>query len=162
VGGSAWRKRIPDARRALPSCPARTRGSHAPNTRRDERAMSIGDRFEFPAEQAKARARMKRLCKLSCATLVSGAIALYLTTGNSQSMKTAWMTDLLTILPPLSMLIALRYEQREPTPRFPYGYLRSISVAYLVTAARCRSWACSSSSTPGSSCCDASIPRSAA
>jgi cation diffusion facilitator family transporter len=96
--------------------------------------MRIGQRFTFPPKQQQARDRMIRLCRLSCALLASGAIALYMTTGNSQSMKTAWITDTLTILPPLSLLFALRHEQRVPTRRFPYGYMRSTSVAYLVTA----------------------------
>jgi cation diffusion facilitator family transporter len=66
--------------------------------------------------------------------LLSGAVLLFMTVGGSQAMKTAWITDLLTILPPLSLLVAMRYEQRPPTKRFPYGYMRATSVAYLVTA----------------------------
>jgi cation diffusion facilitator family transporter len=77
---------------------------------------------------------MIRLCWLSCVLLLSGAVLLFLTVGNSQAMKTAWITDVLTILPPLSLAIALRYELRPPTKRFPYGYTRSTSVAFLVTA----------------------------
>jgi cation diffusion facilitator family transporter len=97
--------------------------------------MSVGDPFEYPAEQVEARKRMIRLCQLSCVLLLSGATALYLTVGDSQSMKTAWITDLLTVLPPLSLLISLRYELRAPTKRFPFGFLRATSIAYLVTAA---------------------------
>jgi cation diffusion facilitator family transporter len=96
--------------------------------------MSVGDRFEFPAEQRDARQRMIRLCQASCVFLFSGGVLLFMTVGNSQSMKTAWITDFLTILPPLSLLVALRFEQRPPTKRFPYGYMRSTSIAYLVTA----------------------------
>jgi cation diffusion facilitator family transporter len=96
--------------------------------------MSVGDRFDFPPEQGHARRRMIRLCQLSCVALFSGGVLLFLTVGNSQSMKTAWITDFLTILPPLSLLVALRFEQRSPTKRFPYGYMRSTSIAYLVTA----------------------------
>src|SRR3954465_15769727 len=77
---------------------------------------------------------MIRLCQLSCVLLLSGAFLLYKTVGNSQSMKTAWITDVLTILPPLSLLFSLRYELLRPTPRFPYGYMRATSVAFLVTA----------------------------
>lgn len=97
--------------------------------------MSIGDAFVFPDDKLGARQRMIRLCQLSCVLLTSGGILLFLTVGNSQSMKTAWMTDFLTILPPLSLLVAMRYELRAPTKRFPYGYMRATSVAFLVTAA---------------------------
>jgi cation diffusion facilitator family transporter len=96
--------------------------------------MSVGDGFEFPREQREARQRMIRLCKLSCVLLLSGAVLLFMTVGNSQAMKTAWITDVLTILPPLSLLVATRYELRPPSKRFPYGYLRSTSIAYLITA----------------------------
>jgi divalent metal cation (Fe/Co/Zn/Cd) transporter len=97
--------------------------------------MSVGDTFTFPPEQVEARRRMIRLCWVSTALLLSGATLLFLTVGNSQSMKTAWMTDLLTILPPLSLVFSLRYELRPPTRRFPFGYTRATSIAYLVTAA---------------------------
>lgn len=96
--------------------------------------MSLGETFQFPPEQLEARRRMIRLCQVSCVLLFSGACLLFLTVGNSQSMKTAWITDLLTILPPLSLLLALRYELRPATKRFPFGHTRSTSIAYLVTA----------------------------
>jgi cation diffusion facilitator family transporter len=96
--------------------------------------MSVGDPFQFPPRQREARQRTIRLCQLSCVLLCSGGVLLFLTVGNSQSMKTAWITDFLTILPPLSLLVALRYELRPPTKRFPYGYMRATSIAYLVTA----------------------------
>jgi cation diffusion facilitator family transporter len=96
--------------------------------------VSIGDRFAFPPEQLAARQRMIQLCRLSCVLLTTGGIFLFMTVGNSQSMKTAWITDFLTILPPLSLLLALRHELKPPSRRFPYGYMRSTSVAFLVTA----------------------------
>jgi cation diffusion facilitator family transporter len=96
--------------------------------------VSVGDTFEYPAEQRAARQRMIRLCQVSCVLLFSGAAFLFMTVGDSQSMKTAWITDLLTILPPLSLLVSLRYEQRRPTKRFPYGYMRATSISFLVTA----------------------------
>jgi cation diffusion facilitator family transporter len=96
--------------------------------------VSIGDAFQFPPDKLEARQRMIRLCRLSCVLLLSGATLLFLTVGNSQSMKTAWITDLLTILPPLSLLVALRFELRPPTKRFPFGFTRATSIAYLVTA----------------------------
>jgi cation diffusion facilitator family transporter len=96
--------------------------------------VSVGNAFQYPAGKLDARKRMIRLCQLSCVLLLTGTAVLYLTVGNSQAMKTAWMTDLLTILPPLSLVGALRYELRPPTRRFPYGYMRATSVAFLVTA----------------------------
>src|SRR5690242_6998832 len=96
--------------------------------------MTIGRSFRFPAEQWKERDRARRLAWLSIALLTSGAIAIAITVGQSQAMKTAWVSDILTAVPPMALLVALRYELREPTKRFPYGYFRSISIAFLVTA----------------------------
>jgi cation diffusion facilitator family transporter len=96
--------------------------------------MTIGRTFRFPAEQLEQREKAKKLAWLSIGLLTSGAIAIAVTVGQSQAMKTAWVSDILTAIPPMALLVALRYELREPTKRFPYGYFRSISIAFLVTA----------------------------
>jgi cation diffusion facilitator family transporter len=97
--------------------------------------VSVGRRFEFPPEQWEDRARSRRLAWLSIVLLSSAGVLLFLTLGQSEAMKTAWMSDMLSIIPPVALLIALRYELREPTRRFPFGHTRSISIAFLVTAA---------------------------
>ena len=97
--------------------------------------MRIGRRFEFPPEQQEQRRKTARLSWLSLALLTSTAIAVYLTLGQSEAMKTAWIEDLLALIPPIALVIALRIENREPTKRFPYGYFRAISIAFLVISA---------------------------
>lgn len=57
-----------------------------------------------------------------------------LTLGNSQAMKTAWIEDLLSFVPPIAFLAASWIERRPPNPRFPFGYVRTTSIAYLVSA----------------------------
>ena len=98
-------------------------------------AMTIGRSFRFPREQWEQRTNARRLAWLSIALLTSGAVALALTLGQSQAMKTAWVSDILTAVPPVALLVAMRYELRPPSERFPYGYFRAISIAFLVTAA---------------------------
>jgi cation diffusion facilitator family transporter len=93
-----------------------------------------GRRFEFPEELREHRARAGRLCWVTIAFLVVAAFLLALTLGQSEAMKTAWVTDVLSMIPPAAWLVSRRYEQRPATRRFPYGYLRSSSVAFLVTA----------------------------
>ena len=97
--------------------------------------MNFGRRFIFPEEQWKERERAMRLAWISIAVLASTAVLMYLTLGQSEAMKTAWVEDLLGMIPPIVILIAYRIETREPTKRFPYGYFRAVSVAFLVTAA---------------------------
>jgi cation diffusion facilitator family transporter len=91
--------------------------------------------FQFPAEQQQQRKRAAKLSWLSLALLVSTAILVWATLGQSEAMKTAWVEDLLGLVPPIVLLVALRVERRAPTKRFPYGYFRVVSIAFLITAA---------------------------
>ena len=97
--------------------------------------MNFGRRFHFPRERWEQRKKAKKLAWISIALLVSTAVLMYLTLGQSEAMKTAWIEDLLGLVPPIVLLIALRIETRAPNPRFPFGYFRVVSIAFLVTAA---------------------------
>jgi cation diffusion facilitator family transporter len=96
--------------------------------------MTIGRAFVYPDEQGRLRERVRRLSWLSIILLSSAAILLFLTLGQSQAMKTAWIGDMLTLVPPVAMLLAMRWERREPTKRFPFGYTRAVALAFLVTS----------------------------
>jgi divalent metal cation (Fe/Co/Zn/Cd) transporter len=96
--------------------------------------MTIGRAFELPEEQQQQHRRAKRLAWLSIVLLTSAGVLLFLTLGQSEAMKTAWVSDILSIIPPIALLMATRFELRPPSKRFPFGYLRAISVAFLVTA----------------------------
>jgi cation diffusion facilitator family transporter len=86
---------------------------------------------ELPPPQAEANRQAVRLEWLTVAYLASAVALLYLTAGSSQAMKAAWLEDLLSVLPPLVFLIASRFRRRPPTERYPYGYHRVVSIAYL-------------------------------
>jgi cation diffusion facilitator family transporter len=88
--------------------------------------------FELPEEQQQALAKAKRLEYISIAYWISAVVLLYFTLGQSQAMKAAWIEDILSLFPPVAFLIAARFRDRQPTVRFPWGYHRSITVAYLV------------------------------
>ena len=62
--------------------------------------MKLGRRFEFPPEQEAARQKARRLSWLTIALLVTASFGLAVTLGGSQAMKTAWISDLLSIIPP--------------------------------------------------------------
>lgn len=66
--------------------------------------------------------------------LASIVVAIYFSLGNSQAMKTAWIEDLLSFVPPLAFLAATWIERWAPTDRFPLGFIRVTSIAYLVSA----------------------------
>lgn len=97
--------------------------------------MNFGRRFYFPEDKWLERKRARRLAWISLGVLTSTAILIYLTLGASEAMKTAWIDDLLGMIPPIVLLIAMRLELRSPNERFPYGYFRAVSVAFLATAA---------------------------
>lgn len=97
--------------------------------------MNIGQPFAFTEEQLRKRKRSIRLAWATIVLLATTAALMWLTLGQSQAMKTAWAEDLLGMIPPAALLIALRFENRPPTRRFPYGYFRVISIAFLASAA---------------------------
>jgi cation diffusion facilitator family transporter len=96
--------------------------------------MKIGESFTYPEEQWQLREKAKTLSWLSIGLLTSAAVFLFFALGQSEAMKTAWVSDVLTALPPVALLGAMHVELRGRSRRFPYGFTRSISVAFLVTS----------------------------
>ncbi|KKL07262.1 hypothetical protein LCGC14_2587800, partial [marine sediment metagenome] len=88
----------------------------------------------MPQEQQKALRRARWLEVIWIGVLVTIVTAIYLSVGNSQAMKTAWIEDMLSFVPPLAFLIASWIEGWKPNARFPLGYIRVTSIAYLISA----------------------------
>ncbi|GAA2170764.1 cation transporter [Agrococcus versicolor] len=57
-----------------------------------------------------------------------------LTVGSSQAMRAALFEDLLSFIPPIAFLVAVRIIRIAPSERFPYGLHRSVGVGHLVAA----------------------------
>jgi cation diffusion facilitator family transporter len=89
---------------------------------------------ELPPELQQTLRKARRLEWLTIAYLVSAVILLALVLGSSQAMKTAWAEDLLSLIPPIAFLVAMRFNSRAPTGRFPYGFHRIVSIAHLCSA----------------------------
>lgn len=96
--------------------------------------MSGGSAIRLPEAQEAAMRKAWRLQALWLLALASIVAVIYLTLGNSQAMKTAWIEDLLSFVPPVAFFAASWIERRPPNPRFPFGYIRATSIAYLVSA----------------------------
>jgi cation diffusion facilitator family transporter len=90
--------------------------------------------FELPDELVPRQRKAARLEWLTLAYMVSAVVLLALTLGQSQAMKAAWIEDLLSLLPPTAFLIASAIRNRDPTAKFPWGFHRSISIAYVFAA----------------------------
>ena len=78
--------------------------------------------------------RAVRLEWLTLAYLLSAVFFIYLTLGASQAMKTAWFEDIPSLIPPAVFLVASRYRHRDPDGRFPYGFHRVVTIAFLCAA----------------------------
>lgn len=80
---------------------------------------------------------MKRAIRLewwSIAWTISVVVVMGLAMGSSQTMKTAWIEDCLSLVPPIVFLVSAHIERWEPTARFPNGFVRSGSVAFAIAA----------------------------
>ncbi|WP_040351553.1 cation diffusion facilitator family transporter [Blastopirellula marina] len=93
--------------------------------------MPLSPALEFPPQQDQALRKARRLERLTIAYLASVVVVMFFSMGASQAMKTAWMEDMLGFIPPLVFLIATRIAIWPPNKRFPYGYHRVISIAFL-------------------------------
>jgi cation diffusion facilitator family transporter len=98
------------------------------------RPESPSRKFELPPDLAERQRRAVRLEWVTIAYLVSAVVLMYLTLGQSQAMKAAWIEDLLSLLPPVAFLIASRLRKRGSSEKFPWGMHRSVSVAYVFAA----------------------------
>ena len=89
-------------------------------------------RTELPAEQEQA---IKKAVRWEIFTIVYTAITIAviaLVVGESQAMRTAWIEDMLSLIPQVAFLTALIFVRRSPTKKHPYGLHRAMGVGHLV------------------------------
>jgi len=96
--------------------------------------MKTLKQFEFPPELVPDFEKAKRLEWFTIAYFLSSALFIFLAMGNSQTMKTAWYDDVLSLTPPIAFQVASRVFLKSPNKEFPYGYHRVVSIAYLCSA----------------------------
>lgn len=96
--------------------------------------MQPSDRFELPPDKEQIHRKAVRFEWLTIAYLLSAIFFIYLTMGSSQAMKTAWIEDILSLIPATSFLIASKVRKRHPDRQRPYGWHRSVSIGYLVSS----------------------------
>lgn len=89
---------------------------------------------ELPEKQTQTLRKAIRLEWITIAFLAVTVTLVFLVLGNSQAMKAAWIEDLLSFIPPIVFLIAVRIARRKPNAKHPYGYHRSVGVGHLVAA----------------------------
>lgn len=94
--------------------------------------MKTMGRTDLPAAQQKALRSAIRWewFTIGYTVVTIGLIALVV--GGSQAMKTAWIEDMLSLIPQISFLFALLFIRRPPTRAFPFGHHRVMGVGHLV------------------------------
>ena len=92
---------------------------------------SLG-RTDLPEEQQRALRKAVRWEWFTIGYTVVTIALIALVVGGSQAMKTAWIEDMLSLIPQISFLIALLVIRRRPTRAYPYGLHRAMGVGHLV------------------------------
>lgn len=89
---------------------------------------------DLPQEQRELLRRAVRLEWVTLAVLAVTVTLVALTVGSSQAMRAALFEDMLSLIPPIAFLVAVRVIRTAPSERFPYGLHRSVGVGHLVAA----------------------------
>ena len=90
--------------------------------------------YTLPQAQKEQIEKAKKLEWATIFFLSTIILVMFLTMGSSQAMRTAWIEDVLSLVPPIVFLVAMRSHDREPDKRFPYGW-RSVSTISFLSAA---------------------------
>lgn len=87
-----------------------------------------------PDEVRRDVEKARRLAVVSILYLISAATVLFAVTSGSQALKTGFVDDVLSMIPPALFLVGSRITSRAPDARYPYGYERAVSAGYLGSA----------------------------
>jgi divalent metal cation (Fe/Co/Zn/Cd) transporter len=96
--------------------------------------VSRREDHEFPPEQQAICDRARRLEWWSLAYTASAAALMYVTMGTSQAMRTNFFDDVISMVPAVAFLLAIKIAVRAPSVRFPYGFHTSVSIGYLTAS----------------------------
>ncbi len=96
--------------------------------------MRVRDGFRFPEELQEKEAKARRLEYATIFSLLTITAVMYFVMGSSQAMKTAWIEDVLSLIPPTVFLVASHKRRKGPDQQFPYGRQRVMSIAFTGAA----------------------------
>jgi cation diffusion facilitator family transporter len=77
-------------------------------------------------------ARARKLEWWTIVHIIVSVAVLYAALGTSEAMKSAFLDDFLGLVPAAAFLVAVRYVNRPPSPRYPYGFNRARSIAFFL------------------------------
>jgi divalent metal cation (Fe/Co/Zn/Cd) transporter len=88
----------------------------------------------LPAQQEALLRRAERLEWQTIGLLVAITVMMFLVMGQSQAMKAAWVEDVLSLVPPLAILVAAKVSRKRPDEEYVNGHARAFDVTFLVSA----------------------------
>lgn len=92
-------------------------------------------REELPEEQQAALKSAIRWQIFTISYTICTITVVAFVLGGSQAMTTAWIEDILSLLPQISFFVALIFTRRRPTKEHPYGWHRAMGVGHLLAGA---------------------------
>lgn len=101
----------------------------------DRTGFSQAAREQLPEEQRRALSKAVRWQVFTICYTMGTITVVAFVLGGSQAMKTAWIEDMLSLLPQLAFLIALSVMRRKPESDHPYGWHRAMSIGHLLAGA---------------------------
>ena len=96
--------------------------------------MRVREKFTFPEEKRGKENKARRLEYWTIFFLLTIVVVMYYTMGSSQAMKTAWIEDVLSLIPPIAFLIASHQRGKGPDDRYPYGRERVMALSFAGAA----------------------------
>lgn len=97
--------------------------------------MRLRRTIELPEDVRATVHKATRLQRWSLAFMISCVVVIYFTLGQSQAMKAVFIEDILAVVPPVAYLFSQRIRWKPATERHPYGFQRSVALAFLASAA---------------------------
>lgn len=88
----------------------------------------------LPPDKSEALHKAIRLQWISLVVLVIIIVAVGLVAGQSQAMRTAFVEDMLALLPPIAFLLGVWRASKNRSPKHPYGHHRAMSAGHVVAA----------------------------
>jgi len=88
----------------------------------------------LPEQQQETMRKAVRLEWITVGFVIVTIVLVGVVAGQSQAMRSAWVEDMLSLVPPLAFLIASRVVRIASNRRQPYGYHRAIAIGHQAAA----------------------------
>ncbi|WP_313677586.1 cation diffusion facilitator family transporter [Corynebacterium stationis] len=88
----------------------------------------------LPEQQQETMRKAVRMERVTIGFVIVTIVLVGAVAGQSQAMRSAWVEDMLSLVPPLAFLIASRVVRIASNRRQPYGYHRAIAIGHQAAA----------------------------